>query len=68
MKRLMCIMFPGWERFTGAQRASCIDFGLSVSLLLLLCCSESVLLALLGVANGVRSYVRLLSNGVEIDE
>ena len=64
----MCIMFPGWEGFTFAQRCCCADFGLSVCLLLLLCCSESVLLALLGVANGVRSYVRLLRNHVEIEE
>ena len=64
----MCILFPGWEGFTVAQRAACVDFGVSVSLLLLLCCSESVLLALLGVVNGVRSYVRLVRNRVEIEE
>ena len=67
MKRLMCILFPGWDRFTRAQRAACVDFGVSVSVLLLLCCSESVLLALLGLANAVRSYVRLVGNGVEIE-
>lgn len=68
MKRLMSILFPGWEGFTGNQRSACVDFGLSVSVFLLLCCSESFLLTLLGLANVVRSYFRLVGNGVEIDE
>lgn len=68
MKRLMCILFPGWERYTRAQRAACVDFGVSVSVLLLLCCSESVVLALFGLANLVRSYVRLEGNNIEMEE
>ena len=68
MKRFLEFWLPGWERFTGVQRAACVDFGLSVSVLLLACCSESIFLSLLAGANLVRSYVRLTKSGVEIEE
>ncbi len=68
MKRIMSLLVPGWERFTGSQRAACIDFGLSVSVLLLMCCSDSVLLALLSLGNAVRSYFRLVRNHIDVEE
>ena len=68
MKRLFRILLPGWERFMRAQRAACVDFGISVSLLLLFCCSKSVLLCIFALLNCVRSYFRLVDNSVDIEE
>lgn len=68
MKRLMRILLPGWEGFTCAQRAACVDFGVSACVFFLLCCSESFALTVLGLVNVVRSYLRLSGSGVEIDE
>ena len=68
MKKLFGILVPGWDRMSRVQRLSCVDFGVSFVAALLLCCSESVFLTLLGVANLVRSYVWMLDSGVEIDD
>lgn len=68
MNKFMEFWVPGWERFTRAQRVSCVDFGMSVGLLLLFCCSESVVLALIGLANAIRSYILLGKNHVDIEE
>ncbi len=66
--RILYFWLPGWERWSGAQRAACVDFGLSLSAAAVCGCADSMLLCLLGGLNLLRSWRRLKKSGVEIEE
>lgn len=68
LMRILYFWLPGWEHWSGAQRAACVDFGLSFSAAMVFGCADSMLLCLLGAINLLRSWHRLKKSGVKIDE